>query len=129
VRLLLDSQALLWAVYQPEKLTERVASAVRDDANVLFISLATIWELANKAALGRLPMVGTSVPLMIERFLALGVEILPITQPDVVAASTQPPHHLDPFDRMLVAQAQAHSLVIVTTDPDIPKYDVQILWR
>jgi PIN domain nuclease of toxin-antitoxin system len=116
-------------VYQPEKLTERVTSAVRDDANILFISLATIWELANKAALGRLSTVGTSVPRMIERFLALGVEILPITQPDVVAASTQPPHHLDPFDRMLVAQAQAHSLVIVTTDPDIPKYDVQILWR
>ncbi len=129
MRLLLDSQALLWAVYQPEKLTERVASAVRDDANDLFISLGTIWELANKAALGRLPMVGTSVPRMIQRFLALGVEVLPITQPDVVVASTLPPHHLDPFDRMLVAQAQANALVIVTTDSDIPKYDVQILWR
>jgi PIN domain nuclease of toxin-antitoxin system len=66
---------------------------------------------------------------MIERFLALGVEVLPITRPDVVAASTLPPHHLDPFDRMLVAQAQDNSLIVVTTDSDIPKYDVRILWR
>jgi PIN domain nuclease of toxin-antitoxin system len=129
VRLLLDSHTLVWAATEPEKLPARVREAIADGTNELFTSMATIWELANKVAMGRLPALGTSVPFMIQSFLDLGVEILPITQPDVVVASTQPPHHLDPFDRMLVAQAQAHSLVIVTTDPDIPKYDVQILWR
>ena len=66
---------------------------------------------------------------MIARIRNLGVTVLAITEPDVVAASTLPPHHLDPFDRMLVAQAQANSLVLVTTDPDVPKYDVRVLWR
>jgi PIN domain nuclease of toxin-antitoxin system len=101
---------------------------IADEANELFISLATIWELANKVAIGRLPALGTSVPVMIQSFMELGVTVLPITEPDVVAASMQPPHHLDPFDRMLVAQAQANFLILVTTDSDIPKYDVQTLW-
>ncbi len=129
MKLLLDSHTLVWAVTEPEKLPEGVREAIADGTNELFTSLATIWELGNKVAMGRLPALGTSVPLMIQSFMALGLSVLPITQPDVVAASTLPPHHLDPFDRMLVAQAQAHSLVIVAVDSDIPKYDVTILWR
>lgn len=120
---------LLWAVYEPERLPPQFHAQIADAANDLFMSLATIWELANKAALGRLPLVGTSVPGMIVRFQALGAVILPITQSDVIAASTLPAHHLDPFDRMLIAQAQAHSLILVTADPDIPKYDVPVLRR
>lgn len=129
MRLLLDSHAVLWAVYEPERLPSHLNEIIADAANDLFISLATIWELANKAAVGRLPLVGTSVPGMVTRFEALGSVILPITQSDVIAASTLPPHHLDPFDRMLIAQAQANSLILVTTDSDIPKYDVPVLWR
>ncbi len=127
MKLLLDSHTLVWAVTEPEKLPEGVREAIADGTNELFTSLATIWELGNKVAMGRLPALGTSVPLMIQSFMALGFSVLPITQPDVVAAFTLPPHHLDPFELMHVAQA--HSLVIVAVDSDIPKYDVTILWR
>ncbi len=129
MRLLLDSHVLVWMVADPDKLPPGLADAITDGTNRLFISLASIWELANKVAIGRLPILGTSVPEMIQSFKNLGAEILPISESDVVAASTLPPHHLDPFDRMLIAQAQANSLMIVTTDTDIPKYNVQVLWR
>jgi PIN domain nuclease of toxin-antitoxin system len=129
LKLLLDSHTVYWAVYEPERLPMRAADSIADATNELFVSLATLWELSNKAALGRLALAGTSVETMIARIRNLGVTVLQITEPDVVAASSLPPHHLDPFDRMLVAQAQANSLVIVTTDPDIPKYDVETLWK
>jgi PIN domain nuclease of toxin-antitoxin system len=93
------------------------------------VSLATVWELANKAAVHRLPLAGSSVERMVERIEQLGVTFLPITQPGIVAAANLPPHHADPFDRMLIAQAQAYTLTLVTKDAEIAKYDVQILWR
>jgi PIN domain nuclease of toxin-antitoxin system len=128
LKLLLDSHALVWAISEPEKLPSIVRDAIDDQTNQLFMSLATIWELGNKVAMGRLPALGTSVPRMIQDFLDIGVTTLQISQSDVVVASTLPPHHLDPFDRMLVAQAQANSLILVTIDRDIPKYDVQTMW-
>lgn len=129
MRLLLDSHALLWALYEPEHLPTRVQEALSDTRNELFVSLATVWELANKAAVHRLPLAGSSVERMMERIEQLGVVFLSITQQDILAAATLPHHHADPFDRMLVAQAQAHSLHLLTKDADIAKYEVQILWR
>jgi PIN domain nuclease of toxin-antitoxin system len=98
-------------------------------SNELFVSLATVWELANKAAVHRLPLAGSSVERMVERMEQLGVVFLPITQANIVAAATLPSFHADPFDRMLIAQAQAHTLALLTKDAEIAKYDVQILWR
>ncbi len=66
---------------------------------------------------------------MIERIEELGVVFLPISQKDIVSASTLPRHHADPFDRMLIAQAQAYGLELVTKDEEIALYDVAILWR
>ena len=129
MRLLLDSHVLLWALYEPERLPAHVQDIVSDMSNELFVSLATVWELANKAAVHRLPLAGSSVERMIERMEQLGVIFLPITQSNIVAAATLPPFHADPFDRMLIAQAQAHTLALLTKDAEIAKYDVQILWR
>jgi PIN domain nuclease of toxin-antitoxin system len=129
LRLLLDSHTLLWALYEPERLPVRIQESISDADNELFVSLATVWELANKAAVHRLPLAGSSVERMVERIEQLGVSFLPITRPSIVAAATLPPHHADPFDRMLIAQAQAHTLTLLTKDAEIAKYDVQILWR
>lgn len=129
MKLLLDSHALLWSLYEPERLSARAREAVSDSQNDLYVSLATIWELANKAATHRLPLVGSSVHRMVERIEELGVAFLPITQQNILAAATLPHHHGDPFDRMLIAQAQAESLLLLTKDADIARYDVPILWR
>jgi len=129
VKLLFDSHVLLWTIYEPEHLSPLASRLVADPGNELHVSLATVWELANKAAVHRLPMVGSSVERMIERIEQLGVTFLPITQPDILAAANLPHHHADPFDRMLIAQAQAYSLHLMTKDADISRYDVPTLWR
>ena len=129
MRLLLDSHVLLWALYEPEKLSPLAAELIADLSNELFVSLATVWELGNKAVTHRLPLAGSSVERMFERIEQLGVTFLPITQPDILDAINLPQHHADPFDRMLVAQAQANSLHLLTKDADIARYDVPVLWR
>jgi PIN domain nuclease of toxin-antitoxin system len=129
VKLLFDSHALLWTIYEPERLSPLAAESVASPANELFVSLATVWELANKAAIHKLPLVGSSVERMIERIDQLGVIFLSITRQDILSAAKLPNYHADPFDRMLIAQAQANSLHLLTKDADIARYDVPILWR
>ncbi len=118
---------MLWTLYEPEKLGAGSGYAIRDLDNSLFVSLATVWELSNKAGVGRLPLV-SSVESMIYRIIDLGASILPITQMDIVAAQKLPHHHADPFDRMLIAQARTFSLTLVTKDSKIALYEVDILW-
>jgi PIN domain nuclease of toxin-antitoxin system len=129
VKLLFDSHVLLWALYEPERLPSLVTELVTDQNNELFVSLATVWELGNKAAVHRLPLAGSSVERMLERIEQLGVIFLPITQSDILAAINLPHHHADPFDRMLVAQARTHSLHLLTKDADMGRYDVPTLWK
>jgi len=125
--LLLDSHTVLWTLYEPVKLGMGSRDAIRNPDNSLFVSLATIWELSNKAGVGRLPLV-SSVETMIGRIHDLGASIVPITQADIVAAQKLPHHHADPFDRMLIAQARGLSLTLVTKDSKIALYEVDILW-
>ena len=98
-----------------------------DERNELYISLATVWELSNKAGAGRLPIGGSTVEKMVERMGQLADTIIPITREEVVASATLPRHHADPFDRILIAQAQALSLHLVTKDRKILLYDVPTL--
>jgi PIN domain nuclease of toxin-antitoxin system len=129
VNLLLDSHALLWALYEPEKLPPKIAEIVADLSNELFVSHATILELANKTTALRLPLVGPSPERMLERIEQLGATFLPIRLSEILAASHLPPHHSDPIDRILIAQAQAHDLTLITKDPKIANYAVKTIWR
>ena len=127
MKLLLDAHALLWALYEPERLPVHIEKAVTDQSNELFVSLATVWEIVNKAAFYRLPLAGSSVERIVERIEQLGVTLLPLLKSEIVAAATLPHHHSDPFDRILVAQALAHGLTLVTVDTDILRYDMLTL--
>ena len=101
-------------------------AAIADPAHDVLVSAASAWEIAIKAALGRL-----SFPLdRIEGVLAqMGIWPLPISLAHAVAAGSLPRHHDDPFDRMLVAQARLEGLVLVTEDTALARYDVPILGR
>ena len=120
---------MFWALYEPEKLSAQAAEAISDEGNELYISLATVWELSNKAGAGRLPIGGSTVEKMVERMGQLADAFIPVTKEDIVASAILPRHHADPFDRMLIAQAQALSLHLVTKDREILLYDVRTLWR
>jgi PIN domain nuclease of toxin-antitoxin system len=122
VRLLLDTHALLWWLAD-EGLTDQARNAIADPANIVMVSAASAWEISIKKALGKL-----SAPNDLERQIdASGFTALPISVTHGVAAGQLPRHHDDPFDRMLIAQAFAEGLTIVTHDKRFADYNVAML--
>jgi PIN domain nuclease of toxin-antitoxin system len=122
-RLLLDTHVFLWWRGEPSRLAPEARDSIAT-ADLVFVSVASAWEAAIKVALGRLDL-----PDTVEAgVLASGFEKLLITFSHAEHAAQLPPHHRDPFDRMLVAQARAEGLTLVTHDGLLEPYDVQILW-
>ena len=121
-RLLLDTHTFLWWRGQPDRICASARNAIAE-AQVVFVSVASAWEIGIKQSLGRLRL-PSSVEEGVEHS---GFEKLTITFAHAERAATLPSHHGDPFDRMLVAQAQAEGLVLVTNDRQIQLYDLQVL--
>jgi len=124
VTLLLDTHALLWWLADDPALTPPARTAIRTAETLVFVSAATAWEISIKQALGKLEAPNDLVAALVaNRF-----QPLTITVAHALAAGRLPRHHDDPFDRMLIAQAQHAQLTIVTHDPKCHLYDVAILW-
>ena len=122
-RLLLDTHVFLWWQSADHRLSRRIRAAI-ETADVVFVSVASAWECSIKSALGKLRL-----PRNFEKAVEQGgFEKLLISFAHAEAAGRLPPHHSDPFDRMLVAQARAESLVLVTHDRQFEPYDVEMLW-
>jgi PIN domain nuclease of toxin-antitoxin system len=122
-RLLLDTHIFLWWRGEPSRLAPQVQSSIAI-ADIVFVSVASAWEAAIKVSLGRLEL-----PDTVEAgVLASGFEKLLISFSHAEHAASLPHHHRDPFDRMLVAQAQAEGLTLVTHDRLLAPYDIDILW-
>lgn len=113
----------MWALGEPRRLAEPALSALTAAENSIFASVACAWELEIKRNAGKLRIDGD----LIREADAAGVTWLRIDLSHVVQAARLPLHHRNPFDRMLVAQAQLEGLTIVTSDPDIARYQVAIL--
>lgn len=122
MRLLLDTHVLLWWL-AAERLAPKATAAISSAASDVWVSAASIWEMSIKAGLGKL----TAPDDLTDQLSHHGFDILPIGLPHALAVRLLPPHHADPFDRMLVAQAQLEELTLVTRDADIRRYDVAIL--
>lgn len=121
MRLLLDTHVLLW--WAEDDLQAEAEAAIVDEANELVVSAATIWEAKIKEASGKLNVPVDLVSAARER----GVSELSITWPHAVEAAGLPRHHTDPFDRVLIAQAQIEGLTLVTRDAVFEKYAVTLL--
>ena len=122
--LLLDTHALIWSLADSPRLSPTARSAIEDGRNVVLASAASAWEIEIKKALGRL-----EAPDDLEHAIQdAGFVARPITFPDVHQMASLPAHHRDPFDRMLVAQALVEGAPIVSCDPQIARYQVQIVW-
>jgi len=120
MRLLLDTHAFLWWDANDSRLPAALHAVIASPRNLVFVSAATVWEIAIKRVLGKLTL-GYSVEKAIE---AHGFLALPITVEEAEWAGALPPLHRDPFDRLLVAQAHLGSLVLVTVDEKILRYAV-----
>jgi PIN domain nuclease of toxin-antitoxin system len=128
VRLLLDTHAFLWWVTDDDRLSEEAGDLIADGANDVYLSAASVWEIAIKAALGRLRLpqdVWSFTPAQLEKN---AFQALPVHVSHAVAVIALPDLHRDPFDRMLVAQAVSEGLTIVSDDPHISRYSVSVAW-
>lgn len=121
MRLLLDTHVLLWAVLNDPRLTPTQAEAI--SSGELYVSAASVWEVGIKRALGMLNVPDELFDIATDA----GCRPLPISWAHAEAATALPLHHADPFDRMLVAQARAESLRLVTSDKRMRAYEVALL--
>jgi PIN domain nuclease of toxin-antitoxin system len=122
-RLLLDTHVLLWWLSDDSQLSSDAREAISDPRNEIYVSAATTWEIAIKTQLGKL-----QAPVDMESIIeAEGFTPLPITLFHGQQAGHLPPLHRDPFDRMLIAQASAEGLVLVTNDEQIVRYGIRVM--
>ena len=124
MNLLLDTHVFLWAVDNNPNLSPVAREAIVDGHNIVYVSAATAWEISIKRAIGKLKIPESDYleELRLHRFMPLS-----ITTEHALAVENLPPHHKDPFDRMLIAQAQEENLALVTRDPRIKAYEVRII--
>jgi PIN domain nuclease of toxin-antitoxin system len=128
MRLLLDTHALIWWVTDDPALSKTAWDAIGDPENEVLISAASAWEIATKYRIGKLPHAGPLALDFVGSIAAEGFVGLPITVPEGEAAGRLPGPHRDPFDRMLIAQALAGSLTLISNERIFDRYGVARLW-
>lgn len=128
MRALLDTHTFLWWITDSSKLSKKVYNIIKNKKNELYISAVSGWEIAIKARLGRLRIAGKLELFLSEQFSINAFQILPITISHSLHVYSLPNIHRDPFDHMLIAQAQLEDLTILTIDSDIAKYKVRVIW-
>ena len=127
MNLLLDTQALLWWRDGNRRLGRRARQAIEAEAGTVAVSAASIWEIAIKSGVGRLKLKDLLETWVPDRLEQHGFVMLNVTPAHAVGVATLPHHHADPFDRLLIAQAQLEHLTIVTSDAVFDDYDVPLL--
>ena len=128
MKLLLDTHVFLWWNEASPRLSPRASELLSDQTNSLFLSVASAWEIVLKVHVGKLKLPSTAAAYIPARLAHYGIGAIPVSLAHVLAAEPLPVHHRDPFDRILVAQAQVERLAVVTHDPQILKYDVETVW-
>ena len=124
MRLLLDTHVYLWWLADDASLSEEARRSIADSGSLVHVSAASLWEASIKEALGRLELGGSDLAAEIA---ANGFIELPVSASHARAAAHLPPHHRNPFDRMLVAQARLEGLTLVTSNAGLEPYEVPLL--
>jgi len=128
MRLLLDTHAFIWWDSDPAKLPAHVLALCQDRTNVILLSVTSVWEMQIKLQLGKLKLQMPLAEVVKSQQATNGVVVLPITLAHVLGIESLPAHHKDPFDRLLIAQAQVENAALVSGDPVFASYDVKVIW-
>ena len=128
MKILLDTHTALWLVNDYEKLSHMAKEMLLDEANTLYISTVSVWEIAIKASLGKLTEFDGGASSFLNKLEDMPISMLPIMPSHVENVEVLPFIHSDPFDRMLVATAMAENMSILTKDEYIQRYDVPSVW-
>ena len=129
MKLLLDTQVFLWFISGDRRLPDSWRDAIRDPGNAVYLSVASVWEAVIKQQAGKLPLPEPADSLLPVQRKLHQIASLPIDESSVEHLSSLPALHRDPFDRMLVCQALAHGLTVVTVDPVFRAYPAPLLDR
>jgi PIN domain nuclease of toxin-antitoxin system len=125
---LLDTHTFLWAITESPALSVSVISILENPENQLFLSIASLWEIAIKLSIGKLRLTFSFDDLP-AKLTEASVQIVPINFEHLRVVATLPLHHRDPFDRLIVAQAISENLILLTKDDVLKSYAVQTLWN
>lgn len=128
MRFLIDTHVWLWAIGEPERLRPSAADLITGAENAVVFSAVSAWEIAIKVSRGRLNLPMPLDDLVMSQMQIFGMSALPVQLPHALRVAQLPPHHADPFDRLLVAQCQSEGLPLMTADAMLARYDIEILW-
>jgi len=128
MKILLDTHCWLWWMTTPEKLAPASQQLIMDGYNDIFLSAVSSWEIAIKYALDKLPLPENPEKFIPPRLKRDAIRPLPITHTHALHVASLPLHHRDPFDRLLISQAQIEGLPVMTVDKQFKEYDVECIW-
>ncbi len=128
MKVLLDTHVFLWWITDDPRISPKVSTIMVDGDNDLFLSAASIWEIAIKARLGRLQLPENPDSYLAEQMVSNAIQSLSITMQHALRVYNLPDIHKDPFDRIIIAQALLEDMPILTKDDYIPRYGVQTVW-
>lgn len=128
MKYLLDTSVWLWSLTAPERVGARGQRLLASGRTEIYLSAASAWEIGIKFALGKLTLPEPAASYVPARMAAQGVRPLSITHTHALAAGELPAYHNDPFDRLLVAQAQTEGMAILTADRAVARYAVEVVW-
>ncbi len=128
MRYLLDTHTLLWFISEDQKLSDKARRLILDSNSEIFLSIASLWEMAIKVNIGKLVLDKPFNQLFPDELDSRGIEILDITIDSLVQLTALPPHHRDPFDRLIIAQALVENLLIISVDRNFDTYGIVREW-
>lgn len=128
MRALLDTHTFLWWITDSPQLSSRAREIISDGNNSFYFSVASSWEIAIKAGLGRLTVPGDLESFLTEQLSRNALEVMPVHLSHALRVHSLPFHHRDPFDRLLVAQAMVERLSLLSADSQLSRYPVEVIW-
>lgn len=128
MRLLLDTHTFLWFISGDAQLSSKARELISDPENEVLLSVASLWEIVIKAALGKLRLAGSFEDVIPSQIQSNDIELLGIGLAHLGELSRLPQHHKDPFDRLIIAQAIAEGIPLVSKDDNFEEYRVNLLW-
>jgi PIN domain nuclease of toxin-antitoxin system len=128
MRLLFDTHTFIWWDSAPHKLSPRVLALCQDSTNTLILSVVSVWEMHIKSQAGKLSLRLPLSQIIEDQHNQSNIEILPVLLPQIYALDTLPQLHKDPFDRLLIAQAIAENLTLLSKDATIIGYPITVVW-
>ncbi|MDE0400701.1 MAG: type II toxin-antitoxin system VapC family toxin [Candidatus Poribacteria bacterium] len=128
MRYLIDTHTLLWFITEDEELSDRARRLILDSSSEIFLSVASLWEIAIKVNIGKLALDKPFNQLFPDELDSHGIEILNITINSLIQLTTLPFHHRDPFDRLIIAQALDEGISVISVDSAFDPYGVSREW-